>query len=154
MIAAEYNPSSLTVKNFVCLTAENRSCKFGNMNYGERLIRAREHAKLTQAQLSERLGKDADGKDLMSQSNISALERDPKTKGSLHTVKLARACGVNPDWLAYEEGDMVSARYTEDPKARAVMLAMQQMPEYKKDMLVAASNTLAEQPAQSATGNQ
>lgn len=88
----------------------------------------------------------------MSQSNISALERDPKTKGSLHTVKLARACGVNPDWLAYEEGDMVAASYTEDPKARAVLMAMEQMPEYKKDMLVTASHSLAEQPAQSATG--
>ena len=32
----------------------------------------------------------------------------------------------------------------EDPKIRAVVLAMQQMPEYKKDALVAASHSLAE----------
>lgn len=31
-----------------------------------------------------------------------------------------------------------------DQKVRAVTLAMQQMPEYKKDMLVAASNSLIE----------
>lgn len=151
-MTTEYNSGSFAVKNFVCLTEDNRGCRFVKMNYGKRLIRAREHAKLTQAQLSERLGKDADGKYYMSQSNISALERDPKTKGSLHTVKLARACGVNPDWLAYEEGEMVDGLYVEDPKTKAVVMAMQKMPEYKKDMLVAASNTLSEQPEQSATG--
>lgn len=147
---AEYNPSSFAVKNFVCLTADNCGCRFQKMKYGERLIKAREHAKLTQAQLSERLGKDADGKDYMSQSNISALERDPKTKGSLHTVKLARACGVNPDWLAYEEGEMVDGLYVSDPKAKAVFEAMQKMEEYQKDMMVTASNSLTQH--QAATG--
>lgn len=34
--------------------------------------------------------------------------------------------------------------FEEDRKVRAVTLAMQQMPEYKKDMLVAASHSLAQ----------
>lgn len=38
-----------------------------------------------------------------------------------------------------------------DPKIRVVTLAMQQMPEYKKDMLVAASSSLA-QPDPKANG--
>lgn len=134
MITAEYNHSSLEVKNFVCLTDDNYSCRFAKMNYGERLSKAREHAKLTQAQLSDRLGKDADGKDYMSQSNISALERDPKTKGSLHTVKLARACGVNPDWLAYEEGEMVDGLYVDDERIkRGVQILEQMKAEYRLD---------------------
>ena len=73
MIPEDYNPSSFHVKNFVCLTYENHDCKLPIMNYGERLSRAREYAKITQAELSARLGKDAEGKDLMSQSNISVL---------------------------------------------------------------------------------
>ncbi len=36
--------------------------------------------------------------------------------------------------------------FDEDPKIRAVTLAMQQMPDYKKDMLVAASSSLAQSP--------
>lgn len=36
--------------------------------------------------------------------------------------------------------------YAPDRKIRAVLLAMEHMPEYKKDVLVAASHTLAEQP--------
>lgn len=131
---AEYNPSSFAVKNFVCLTADNCGCRFSKMNYGERLIKAREHAKLTQAQLSERLGKDADGKDYMSQSNISALERDPKTKGSLHSVKLARACGVTPDWLAYEQGEMVDGLHVDDERIkRGVEMLEQLKAEYRLD---------------------
>lgn len=141
---AEYNSGSFAVKNFVCLTDDNRSCRFLKMNYGERLIKAREHAKLTQAQLSERLGKDADGKYYMSQSNISALERDPKTKGSLHTVKLARACGVNPDWLAYEEGEMVDGLYVDDERIkRGVMILEQLKAEYRLDDALELLNSVA-----------
>lgn len=43
--------------------------------------------------------------------------------------------------------------FNPDPKVRAVAAAMQNMPEYKKDVLVATSSTLA-QPDQIASGGQ
>ncbi|MFZ5520444.1 MAG: helix-turn-helix domain-containing protein [Pseudomonadota bacterium] len=49
--------------------------------------------------------------------------------------------------MSVGELDGTAARaYTPDPKIRAVLLAMEQMPEYKKDALVAASSSLAEHP--------
>ena len=115
------------------------------MNYGERLSRAREYAKITQAELSARLGKDAEGKDLMSQSNISALERDPKTKGSLHTVKLAKACGVNPEWLAYEEGEMIpNYIQVEDKKLMKLHRIAQELPEFGIDKAIKEVADIAE----------
>lgn len=44
--------------------------------------------------------------------------------------------------------------YTPDPKIRAVVLAMEKMPEYKKDALVAASTSLAEQATAAKVGKQ
>lgn len=114
------------------------------MNFGERLTTARKHAGLTQAELSEKLGLDDAGKPLMSQSNISALERDPKTKGSLHTVKLARVCGVNPDWLAYEEGEMVDGLYVRDNKLKQLLMIAQELPEYGKDKAIKEVTDIAE----------
>lgn len=59
---------------------------------------------------------------------------------------------VNLQTIAHYFGLTVSqligeSPYDEDRKVRAVLQAMQQMPEYKKDMLVAASVALA-QPEQ------
>lgn len=59
---------------------------------------------------------------------------------------------VNLQTIAHYFGLTVSqligeTPYDEDRKVRAVLQAMQQMPEYKKDMLVAASVALA-QPEQ------
>lgn len=74
------------------------------MNYGERLKLAREHAGLSQDELASRVG--------IKQPSLSYLE-NPKSKatGSEHTVRFARACGVNVDWLSDETGQMMSGSY-------------------------------------------
>lgn len=58
----------------------------------------------------------------------------------MHLQTLAHYFGLTVSQLIGE------VPLTEDPKIRAVLLAMQQMPEYKKDVLVAASFSLAEHP--------
>ena len=65
-------------------------------------------------------------------------------------LDIAEKIGCNPYWLRDGKGEM--ADYIADPKTRAVLQAMQQMPEYKKDMLVTASNSLAEQPRETGNG--
>lgn len=69
------------------------------MTYGERLAMARICAGLTQKELAAAVG--------MEQPSIAHLEK--RGEGSVHTVKIARACGVSPDWLDDEIGDMVPA---------------------------------------------
>ena len=70
------------------------------MSYGARLKAAREHAKLTQYQLAEAAG--------IKQPTVSYLE-NPKNncRRSEYTMQLARACNVNPYWLADNEGEML-----------------------------------------------
>lgn len=68
------------------------------MNYSERLKKARQNAKLSQATLAEKVQ--------ISQANISKLEVSSAT-GSKYTLQIANACGVNPDWLATGYGDML-----------------------------------------------
>lgn len=68
--------------------------------FGERLFAARTHAKLTQAQLSKAAG--------ISQGTLGELEW--VGDGSSATVRLAMACGVRPEWLAEDEGDMLDPR--------------------------------------------
>lgn len=63
------------------------------MKYGERLAKARDFARLKQAELAEKSG--------ASQQTISYLENGDST-GSEFTVQFAEACGVRPEWLAME----------------------------------------------------
>lgn len=65
--------------------------------FGERLRAARKHAGLTQAELAVRTG--------IAQSTISTAER--MGNGSSDTPIYAKACGVDPHWLATGDGDML-----------------------------------------------
>ncbi len=114
------------------------------MKYCERLAIARKHAGLTQTQLAERLGVDEKGKPIMTQANISKLETSPKIKGSIHTLKLARACGVSPDWLAYGEGEMIDGLYVSDDKLKHLLMIAQELPEYGKDKAIKEVAGIAE----------
>lgn len=138
-----YSQSIISVKSQSSLTAYSCGSNLPHMNFGERLHKAREHARLTQEGLAKESG--------VKQGTISKIERGD-ADSSTFTVQLAIACGVRPEWLAMGKGEMVDGIYVEDPKAKAVLMAMERMPEYKKDVLVATSNTLAEQPEQGATG--
>lgn len=65
--------------------------------FGERLWKARTHAKLSQTQLATATR--------MSQSNMNDLEWF--AEGSAAVVRLAMACKVRPEWLAENSGPMV-----------------------------------------------
>lgn len=90
---------------------------------------------MTQGQLAERTG------NICTQENISKLERGDAT-GSEFTVQLADACGVRPQWLAMEQGDMVDGVVIDDPRLKAalsdpkkvnVLLLMEPLPTYAID---------------------
>lgn len=141
----EYSQSIIPVKSQSSLTPYSMGSNFQNMEFGDRLRAAREAARLTQEELAKKSG--------VKQGTISKIERGD-ADSSTFTVQLAVACGVRPEWLAMESGEMTDGLYARDPKARAVLLAMEQMPEYKKDVLVATSNSLAEQPKPRNNGTQ
>jgi transcriptional regulator with XRE-family HTH domain len=102
-----YNYSYRAVNNQGCLTSYNRGCSLHAMDFNERLKLARNHAGLTQKALVEKLGRKADGNLLMSQANLAKMEKNPRTKGSMFTVVIAKACGVDPEWLASGVGEML-----------------------------------------------
>lgn len=85
--------------------------------FGERLVQARLHAKLTQPEAA-RLAN-------ISQSNLSALERSGQ--GSAKTVTLAGIYGVRAEWLASGQGPMLDA--TQVPPA-ANTVASEQVAHY------------------------
>jgi len=64
--------------------------------FGLRVLRARKSANMTQAALAAAVG--------CTQANISEAERE--AGASMLTVKIARATGVDPDWLSSGKGDM------------------------------------------------
>lgn len=64
-----------------------------------------------------------------------------KTIAGEPLVELARITNFEARWIISGKGEK-----RKDPKAVAVYLAMQKMPEYKKDVLVQTSTALAEQP--------
>ena len=68
------------------------------MEYRDRLKTARKYAKLTQAELAERIG--------VTQVTISDLERG-KNASSTFSFDMARLCGVNPEWLINGKGEMI-----------------------------------------------
>lgn len=78
---------------------------------------------MTQAELSE--------KSKVHQSLISQLETSLTATGSEYTNRLARAMGINADWLADEIGEMHPTIYsTNDPKLVAALQVMEALPEY------------------------
>lgn len=69
-----------------------------------------------------------------------------KTIAGEHLVELSSITNYEARWIISGKGDK-----KRDPKAVSVYLAMQNMPEYKKDMIVQASTALAEQPKSNGT---
>lgn len=94
------------------------------MTLAERIQKARNHAGLKQGQLAERAG--------ISQQAVSRLETGEQ-KTTTDIVQIAVACGVRPEWLAMEEGEMVDGLYIHDERLKHALLIMQQMPEYAVD---------------------
>ena len=70
----------------------------GEMEFKDRLKTARKHGKLTQTELAQAVG--------ISQTSITDLERG-KSQSTSYVAEIAKACSVDPLWLATGRGDMV-----------------------------------------------
>lgn len=90
--------------------------------FGERLFKARTHAKLSQPQLATAVG--------LRQSTIGELEK--KGNGSQKTTQIALACGVRPEWLASGEGPMLPPPVPKPrPELQEVIRAFQGLKEHQ-----------------------
>ncbi len=105
------------------------------MKFSERLLKAREHAGLTQDQLAEKSG--------VKQGTISKIERG-ESDSSTFTVQLAMACGVRAEWLALESGEMVDGLYVHDDRMKKALQLMESMPDYAVDQALKDIASIAE----------
>jgi transcriptional regulator with XRE-family HTH domain len=97
---------------------------------------ARDHAGLTQRELADKAG--------CSQPNVQILEKSPTATGSEYTVQFAKACGVRPEWLAMEEGDMVDGYLVEDKRLIHLLKVAESLPDYAVDLLVSHGDDMAQ----------
>lgn len=85
------------------------------MNFSERISEALDYAKKrgkTQAKIAEEI-RAMPGGENFKQANLSALKVRRNSEGSTYTAHIAKACGVNPFWLATGIGEMLDFRYGE-----------------------------------------
>lgn len=113
------------------------------MTLGERLKAARKHAELTQPQLADKSG--------VSQQTISNIETGLQDK-STDTVQLAVACGVRPEWLAMEDGEMVDGMVVHDERIKHLARVCMDLSSYDVDRLVQAGDALKELSAKPTKG--
>lgn len=129
---SDYHYHCIEVNHHHCFTANNYGCTLPDMTLAERLLKARAYAKLRQDQLAKQSG--------VSQQAISRLETGVQ-KSSTDIVQLAVACGVRPEWLAMEQGEMVEVSEY-DPMTKRVIHDMQQMREEEKRYIVTTAEFL------------
>jgi transcriptional regulator with XRE-family HTH domain len=118
MIAADYSQSIIRVKSQSSLTEHSLGSNLPYMEFSERLKQARGHAQLTQEGLATKSG--------VKQGTISKIERGD-TDSSTFTVQLAKACGVRPEWLAMEDGEMVDGLYVDDERIKRCVAILEQL---------------------------
>lgn len=94
--------------------------------FGERLFKARSHAKLTQPQLAKAAG--------MAQSTLAELEYIGS--GSSKTAQIAKACGVNPQWLAEGVGPMTAGPSKVSAELMDLAVEVEAMPPRQRDWLL------------------
>jgi transcriptional regulator with XRE-family HTH domain len=91
----------------------------------------------------------ADACDVSVQAVYKWMNGASKTIAGEPLVELARLTNYEARWIISSKGEK-----RKDPKAVAVYQAMQTMPEYKKDMIVQASTSLAESTEKKGNGTQ
>lgn len=131
----EYYHHCLSVNYDRCLTKNNRGSKKQGMTLAERIIKARSHAELTQEELAKKSG--------ISQQAISRLETG-KQKTTTDIVSIAIACGVRPEWLALENGEMVDGLYITGDKMKHLFKVAQGLPDYAVDEAIKRIADLAQ----------
>lgn len=108
-------PCSLATRRFVS-TNYKAVCRLNVVTFAERVKKARERAKLSQAELARRLG--------LKQQAIQYLEdRKNNARGSKHTAGIARECGVDPNWLSSGQGQMLRVDAAKQPEAAYAALS-------------------------------
>lgn len=100
---------------------------FWPMRYGERLKLAMAYANLNQKVLAEAIG--------IKQPSLSYLINNENVNGSEKTVKLAVACGVNPQWLDSGEGEMIGSSSTKNKDVQAVLYLMDMLSDEGKSQI-------------------
>jgi len=95
-----------------------------HMNLAERTKLAREHAKLSQEELADKIGSSVD--------LIRKIEQGNR-KTTTFVVKIATACKVRPEWLDDGSGEMTDGLYVEDVRIKTAVLLMQELPDYALD---------------------
>jgi phage repressor protein C with HTH and peptisase S24 domain len=102
-IPAEYRITDLIASGFPIHQPTTLSDM--RSEFGQRLLEARQHAKLTQGQFCKAVG--------ISQSTLAGLEKTGQ--GSSHVALMAKVAGVRVDWLANGQGEMLEARGAQLP---------------------------------------
>jgi len=100
------------------------------MSIGARIRQLREQNKLSGERFGELCG--------VTKGMVSHWESDTSTPPTDRLIELRKHLIFSMDWLI--NGDKI------DNKIMSVCMAMQNMPEYKKDALVITSNSFIEQP--------
>jgi transcriptional regulator with XRE-family HTH domain len=117
----------------------NPSNRVGYMTLGERLKLAMEYAGLHQKALEAASG--------VKQQIIHKIVSG-KQLTSAHTVKLAIACGVRPEWLAEEQGVMVDGYTIADQRLVHLVKVCEALPDYAVDQLVQQCDAMAKLAAE------
>jgi len=96
----QYRNSDLRSSGFPMYDSDNLSGMkhVERTPFGERLLAARTHARLTQPALAKAVG--------MSQSTLAEAEKTGQ--GSSYTTQIAKICDVDSDWLATGNGEMLN----------------------------------------------
>jgi len=88
------------------------------MKFSERVKAAMEFAGIDQNELA-RLA-------VCSQPTISKIIQG-KSESSTFTVQIAKACGVRPEWLAMEDGEMVGGHNVQDEDIKCAVLILEKL---------------------------
>lgn len=136
LMSSEYKPAYGLVNNCDYLKFDKPACSVSRMTFGERLRAARNYAGLSQQQLADAAG--------CTQPNITGLENSTSAVRSEYTVQFAKACGVRPEWLAMEQGDMVDGILVEDERLKHLLRVCEKLPTYAVDQLVLQCDAMAE----------
>lgn len=98
---------------------------------------------LLAAQQIKGIGRFADLARLLNESEQLLNNWTRRGIPAARILSLSKIIGCDPYWLESGEGVM-RLSYVNDKKINVVLEAMQQLPEYKKDILVQTSTALAE----------
>lgn len=126
----------LNIKSQAPLNHSNLVCLYtGFMSIGARIRQLREQNGLSGEKFGEICG--------VTKGMVSQWESDTSTPPTDRLVELRKRLVFSMDWLI--NGDKI------DNKIMSVCMAMQTMPEYKKDAIVATSNSFLEQSKHNGT---